>query len=652
MIKTIIAITLLKLAIMQSSNHDCTPEDRQLDCTQAKPYDVCGVSYCSDKKCFTDFKSQCAACKDEATLTVIFATCQTVNSPNAGSGTAGSTGTSGTSTPSSGGNVSSSVNEPPKTHVCSDEDRKPCPNYLVKQAQNPICGLFDGSIQCFAYPCGQNYNSICEACNNPQVYEVAEVSCEALRNPVTETKPAYPTTSSYAEKCLDTDRAVTSCDGYKGEAVCGYRDNCKDNCNDTFENHCFACWKSDIIYTQTGKCPVITDIYIPDEPIRVDPIINDFSCKSYSEATDCSNDAIEYVCKIGEDGIPKTYNNRCLACLNTKDKKESIVINGKCPEKYETCNEKQRNAMCTMEYMGVCAVQITVNSEACSSNCIHTAGTICQACSDPNVALVFSSGACEQVFPSYSIPPNNIYPIAVDNGIATDATTTSIAKTNGATSTVNASYNGEVGQATATGITTGNVDKVYKATEAGSNNSIALNYDQTIQAAAAPQLNNGQADNALSQKLQGVICTESDKTQVCTSASNKVCTYKKCASGFCPESKLNKCEACHDTNTLFYVPADCINFSFKNIIVPCLPDQRLINDCSAYKSTADTKTCGKFSSSSKFCLSSNSTCTETFDSSCSACANPDIESYENNPCNSSSILTLTAISLLSLLLIL
>lgn len=56
------------------------------------------------------------------------------------------------------------------------------------------------------------------------------------------------------------------------------------------------------------------------------------------------------------------------------------------------CKKSDRCKVCTQEFIGVCG-WFNANVRCFKYPCANTYGTICQACSDPNVAYV-TSGVC------------------------------------------------------------------------------------------------------------------------------------------------------------------------------------------------------------------------------------------------------------------
>jgi hypothetical protein len=69
----------------------------------------------------------------------------------------------------------SSIHYPYK---CTRKDRKV---QFCTEEYIGVCGMFNPRfIQCFAYPCGQTYSTVCEACKNKDVISVELGTCDSL----------------------------------------------------------------------------------------------------------------------------------------------------------------------------------------------------------------------------------------------------------------------------------------------------------------------------------------------------------------------------------------------------------------------------------------------------------------------------------------
>jgi len=67
------------------------------------------------------------------------------------------------------------VTEPEK-HYCTPDQRGA---EICTMEYHPVCGWFNQSIQCFAYPCAQTYSNPCMACAEEQVAFWTEGECPA-----------------------------------------------------------------------------------------------------------------------------------------------------------------------------------------------------------------------------------------------------------------------------------------------------------------------------------------------------------------------------------------------------------------------------------------------------------------------------------------
>lgn len=63
---------------------------------------------------------------------------------------------------------------PTEGNICTEEQKKA---EICTMDYIPVCGWFNQSIQCFAYPCASTYSNKCEACSDEKVASWTEGEC-------------------------------------------------------------------------------------------------------------------------------------------------------------------------------------------------------------------------------------------------------------------------------------------------------------------------------------------------------------------------------------------------------------------------------------------------------------------------------------------
>ena len=151
----------------------------------------------------------------------------------------------------------------------------------------------------------------------------------------------------------------------------------------TYSSGCEACHTNGVTYYENGACPK------PKEPV---------DCKKFvNKQCNCSNNN-KFSCALMKNkdflmySLPSEYYKcPCEAC---KDRHVSTVYEGLCPDnehlsnyKLTICKDKDRNAVCTREYKGVCAV---------TAEGLQEVATICTGCSREDVFAVYD-GKCSDI---------------------------------------------------------------------------------------------------------------------------------------------------------------------------------------------------------------------------------------------------------------
>lgn len=66
--------------------------------------------------------------------------------------------------------------EPVVTSCAASTFPNPCP-----AEREQVCGWYNQNIQCFAYPCAQNFDNACEACKSENVKSWTPGECPKTR---------------------------------------------------------------------------------------------------------------------------------------------------------------------------------------------------------------------------------------------------------------------------------------------------------------------------------------------------------------------------------------------------------------------------------------------------------------------------------------
>jgi hypothetical protein len=127
---------------------------------------------------------------------------------------------------------------------------------LCSADYNPVCGWFDDSIKCFAYPCAETESNLCMASVNPKVAYTTPGECPAVGvggGSGSSIGMPVPGNDGVEEKL-----AATDCTEPRPEActmeympVCGQKE---DDSTETYGNKCTACADSSVLSYYEGEC--------------------------------------------------------------------------------------------------------------------------------------------------------------------------------------------------------------------------------------------------------------------------------------------------------------------------------------------------------------------------------------------------------------
>ena len=641
--KLLLTLVLILSTSTVFTNYTCTKDDRDLDCSNVKSEKVCGLFNktinCIKAPCGNDYTSQCLACKNVDVEAVVFRPCDAISTSTTTDGSTGEGSTNGSS---------------PSNILCTDKDRNQTKEQCNTIEKNVVCGYYDTTkIQCID-TCDAKFSNSCSACIDSNVTSYSIGSCPIMMPSPTPIDD--PNTSVSLTKCMDADRNKVCTTEYK--PVCGlkYKEFCSgESCNSqTYANLCTACSDKSVSQVESRECPKIV----------VDPPFINYECLDSERGDTVCTEQYDPVCAhliSCQDSDPnkcsKTFSNKCLGC---QSKLYGKVSPGKCfldRFNLSTCPESSRNMMCTMEYIGVCAV---LKEKQCDSagNCIsyYNSGTTCQACSDPLVEKVYDAECYQKYQPeiaetgiiydntevvnieqdekskiycqdsdrkNYACTKEYLGVCAYKNGKCVDNCMNTEATKCTACSNPDVEYIIEGVCAPNKLIMHGL--PVYKSTVATENN-IAVPTAET----AKDSNNKTSVSLVLDENTYTVasLCSSSDKAiKTCTEESKPVCAYQKCISGLCPSPKTNRCQACIDSKIDFTVNMECPQVKINRIRVPCSKDISPV--------CYSNQVCGKYKSSSTFCLADN--CKKDFTSNCDSCKNTDIESFVPVTCSTENV---------------
>lgn len=604
---------------------------------------VCGISKDCMKdisKC-TTFSNSCFACLEDGILFYLEGICD----------------------PSIITNDSEiSIAKPPDMDIrvraleCTADSRSisNCPEEYI-----PVCGVTNecenDHSQC------TTFNNGCYSCIDPLVkyffFGECPYKCPSLEERI-------------ETKCLPEQRNAEICT-MEFHEVCGVTNDCMFDIGSciTYSNPCAACSPPEVNYYFEGKCCTLFNTEPEPLPFpEIDPFFNRKFCDQYNRPKECIIRLYDPVCafKIGCDPnistCMQTKNSPCEACL---DEKTIEYSHGPCPEP-AYCTDESRFKMCTMQYIGVCAMKFNCEP-GIDNDCNFNTGTGCQACSNPEVEKYYNY----ECWALTSLSQQKCYiepmplPISVEMYKCTP-------EDRGATCTDE--YTGVCAhkadectsdcQFTASNICTACsnpeiiwVEKIecnkdwneqifiknsldIMATNAGETTPIPPEEETPkswlkIKSNARVKLNKLEIVVNITNSTntynveQAYKCNDNDRMKHCASEFKPVCAYKSCNSGRCPIEKSNECLACLDNTVDYLVNKDCKNIGNSRIFIPCGKQDRS-TDCFKNEITK-FEVCGRYTNSTSSC-NQGQVCEKNFVSVCDACGDSSVMQYYEGEC--------------------
>lgn len=575
-----------------------------------------------------------------------------------------------------------------------------------------VCGIKANCSDRASKSCIEEFESRCNACTTGNFEGVYYASCSdylnSLSNPVVD-PPVLPIIESY--NCTDNDRKRTM-DECKQESMvarykqtCGIKSVCNSDepCEASFTSTCFACIEPNISYVEYRECNFWT---IPDyvfEPYIPHPYEIRHTCPNVYENMTKPNTTVgvaaeakiqtedkflfdaSLMIKSMPEVVPETKKGSDIVCAFMKNcfnkencykelKREDACnstdiveyFEGNCPKPIE-CSSKSRNAMCTMEYKGVCGIkkqskQLEEEGYICNDGvCFVSSGTVCQACSDPDIIRVYDN-ECYLLNTFYQEmifnPIQYVDRKCEDKERLADMCTADYKPVCGRKDcegeNCQKTYSNECMAckekeiiritsycdfelAAMGGVTTDLDTEMIKPLMQTQDNfyttytskTLATSLEKSTMAAPASMDKNASTnENAIvlkkASRYNSKQCTTN---QSCGSSS--VCAIQYCASGMCPVQFENNCKACNSTNTTYFVEETCSTVSNKRIYSTCSPLQASANCGNDNKN--NRKVCGKYKETSSMCKSDD--CHKTYASLCLACNETNIESFYEGECS-------------------
>ena len=556
-------------------------------------------------------------------------------------------------------------------YTCTDKDRTAdCTG--VKSEK--VCALYDKTIQCFAFPCGIDKTSQCEACKESNIESVEFMTCETLRS--SQSSSTTPADSEpIKEKCSEEERnrPLEECSQDEVTEHCAWFPDtvkCKAYpCAETVKNRCYACSQERFAYVSKGSCPQTGsnssgstgsgETTAPDAD-------SSYTCTEEDRSKFCTEEWRGVCAHLNKETCTenclKSFGTFCQACQN---KEVVFVVNGECnsevspivdpapnPEPVEevkiektTCTDSQRNMMCTMEYLGVCAVKF---ADKCKEGelCRYNSGTVCQACSSEDIEVVYNV-ECHNIF------KDDIKHL-IKNATTNDTTTRTVdesqkqyCKDSDRGKSCTKEYTGYCAYKNSS-CDKANDNCIFTASTFCTGCSLS-DVEYVVEGVCDHPPSSEEAENLAADGIvykgddkmytmsvekdvyvEAYKCKESDRALTCTQESKPVCAYEKCTSGLCPKTETNKCQACKKTSVVYTANLECSSINIPRLRLPCSAEEKNVT-CSTANTVVNKKVCGKYAPNSKLCLSES--CNKEYETSCQACAVADIQTYVVATCD-------------------
>jgi len=359
----------------------------------------------------------------------------------------------------------------------------------------------------------------------------------------------------------------------KFQQVCAtYSQNCPNNdCKQTVENECVACSNPDI-HTYTPKA-------CPPDPVQCDPDNRPDSCDENVEPVCGSKANCVSSCQV-------SFRNKCHACKNPQ-----IVayLPGTCPSEtfpsspIKFCEpEKETTENNAIDF--VCSYFKNCISEGCSITSLNSK----TACSNPLIDY-YTSGKCQDDFQ------------ITQQSVSTCESHQSTASCGNAFEPVCAHFDDSTGPNTAT--------KTFM-------NKCLACANTNIQYIVSGACKNEQI-------LMESFCDVDNRPMMCPIEGNSVCGRKiDCKEGDCYETFSSDCFACGKDYIFSYFPGECSQQGAQSQKIFCDPQNRP-HSCSEEPLK---QVCGVYSAVV------NSAKSKTFDTSCAACQNTQVQYYLTESC--------------------
>jgi len=362
----------------------------------------------------------------------------------------------------------------------------------------------------------------------------------------------------------------------KFQQVCAtYTQNCPNNdCQQTVENECVACSNPDI-HTYTPKaCPPV--------PVQCDPYNRPDSC----------DDNVEPVCGSKANCVSScnvSFRNKCHACNNPQ-----IVayVPGTCPSEtfpsspIKFC-EPGSSTEITTEVDLVCSYFKNCISEGCSITSLNSK----TACSNPLIDY-YTPGKCQDDFQ------------ITQQSVSTCESHQSTASCENTFDPVCAYFDDSTGPDAAT--------KTFM-------NKCFACANTNIQYIVSGSCKNEQI-------LMESFCDVNNRPMMCPIGGNSVCGRKiDCEQDNCYETFPSDCFACGKDYVFSYFPGECAQQGIQTKRIYCDPKNRP-QSCSEEPMRQTQQVCGVYSEVV------NGLKSKTFDTSCAACQNTQIQYYLTGSC--------------------